>query len=247
MVNSEYNHGPFKLICDDFGLANLIVRDSDDLTIVGVIDLEWVYSGPAQLFGSAPWWLLQDRPINTEWDFQSEKPPEVTGQYFKCLEIFVRVLEEEEAKMAGHEKKSLSTLVKWSQTSGAMWLHMLLSSGFFDSFSFPCGNLKEHIGTESWKTATSRIEETDEVEKFVDLKMAELDRYDKDLNNVEEQKARMDSGKMAKEEFVALARSMLAYSPNSEAHTSFCFNVKNCKTPKKPSPDLSVGIPDANS
>jgi hypothetical protein len=39
----------------------------DDLTIVGVVDLEWSYIGPAQLFGSAPWWLLQDRPINEEW------------------------------------------------------------------------------------------------------------------------------------------------------------------------------------
>jgi len=45
--------GLFKLLCDDFGLANMIVRSKDDLTIVGVVDLEWSYTGPAQLFGSA--------------------------------------------------------------------------------------------------------------------------------------------------------------------------------------------------
>lgn len=207
LVNTEYNHGPYKLICDDFGLANLIVKGEDDLTIVGVIDLEWVYSGPAQLFGSAPWWLLQDRPINTEWDFQNGKAPEVTGRYLKHLEIFIRVLEEEEAKTTGQKEKSLSALIKWSQASGAMWLHMLLSGGFFDSFNFPCGHLKEHVGTE-WKAAASGIEE-DEVKNFVDLKMPELDRYDEDLDNIEKHKALMDSGKMTKEEFVALARSMV--------------------------------------
>ena len=215
LVNTEYDHGPFKLICDDFGLANLIVRGDDDLTIVGVIDLEWVYSGPAQLFGSAPWWLLQDRPVNTEWDFQSGTTPEVTSRYLKYLEIFIRVLEGEEAKMAKHQDRKLSTLIKWSQTSGAMWLHMLLSSGFFDSFSFPCGHLKEHVGDEWWNDMTSRIEETDEVKNFVDRKLPELDRYDEDLDNIEKQKALMDNGKVTREEFVALARSILAGCSNS--------------------------------
>jgi hypothetical protein len=54
-VNVAYEKGPFKLICDDFGPANMIVKSEKDLTIVGVVDLEWVYAGPAQLFGSAPW------------------------------------------------------------------------------------------------------------------------------------------------------------------------------------------------
>lgn len=57
MIHSKYDHGPFKLIFDDFGPANMIVRSRDDLTIVEWIDLEWVYAGPAQLFGSALWWL----------------------------------------------------------------------------------------------------------------------------------------------------------------------------------------------
>lgn len=54
-IRKDYDRGPFKLLCDDFGLANMIVRSKDDLTIVGVVDLEWSYAGPAQLFGSAPW------------------------------------------------------------------------------------------------------------------------------------------------------------------------------------------------
>ena len=71
LVKMEYDCCKFKLICDDLGLANLIVRE--DLTVVGVVDLEWSYIGPAQLFGSAPWWLLQDRPVNSAWDCESDE------------------------------------------------------------------------------------------------------------------------------------------------------------------------------
>ena len=214
LINKDYEHGPFKLICDDFGLANLLVRSEDDLTVVGVIDFEWVYSGPAQLFGSAPWWLLQDRPINTEWDFQSEGFPEVSDRYFRHLEIFTRVLEEEESKMKGHQDKSLSALVKWSQTSGAMWIHMLLSSGFLSSFSFPCGHLKAHVGTE-WRDASFIIEQTDEVKKFVKQKLPQLERYDEELDRIEKRKALMENGEITREEFVAYARSLLARGSDS--------------------------------
>lgn len=38
MINGKYDQGPFKLICDDLGPANMIVRSQHDLTIVGVVD-----------------------------------------------------------------------------------------------------------------------------------------------------------------------------------------------------------------
>jgi hypothetical protein len=40
LVNAKYDRCKLKLICDDFGLANLIVRSREDLTVVGVVDLE---------------------------------------------------------------------------------------------------------------------------------------------------------------------------------------------------------------
>jgi hypothetical protein len=126
----------------------VIVRSKDDLTITGVIDLEWVYAGPAQLFASAPWWLLLDRPINTEWDFEEGEAPKATDRYFECLAIFKRVLAEEEAEMTGNQGKELSELIQLSEDSGAMWLHMLLSSGFFDTPGFPCMQLRKHWGAE---------------------------------------------------------------------------------------------------
>ncbi|KAK1770070.1 phosphotransferase enzyme family protein [Phialemonium atrogriseum] len=189
LVNANYDRGKFKLICDDLGLANLIVRSREDLTIVGVVDLEWSYIGPAQLFGSAPWWLLQDRPVNSVWDCDNDEPPKVAERYFRYLEIFKRVLEEEEAKMPGHEEKELSSLVKWSQDSGAMWLHMLLSAGFNDQCSFPFTQLRQHLGAAEWARQG---------------KVRELDEYDRALEKREEYKALVDSEKMTREDFIAM-------------------------------------------
>ncbi len=41
--------GPFKLLCDDLGPANMLVNNEQELKIVGVIDIERSYVDPAQL------------------------------------------------------------------------------------------------------------------------------------------------------------------------------------------------------
>lgn len=219
LVNSKYDRCKFKLICDDLGLANLIVRSREDLTIVGVVDLEWSYVGPAQLFGSAPWWLLQDRPVNSAWDCKDGKPPKIAARYFKCLEIFTRILEEEEAKMPGHEERELSSLVRWSQASGAMWLHMLLLSGFNDHRSFPFTQLRRYFGAE-WAKRENEFNNEEELEAFAARKMSELDEYDEALEKREDNKALVDNGKMTKEEFIANALS----EPGSPPCSSFMAN-----------------------
>lgn len=61
-IHDEYDRTKSNILYEDLGLANLIVRSRQYLTIVGVIDLEWSYFGPAQLLGPALWWLLIDRP-----------------------------------------------------------------------------------------------------------------------------------------------------------------------------------------
>ncbi|KAK2741550.1 hypothetical protein FQN55_008305 [Onygenales sp. PD_40] len=203
LIHPKYDHGKFKLICDDLGLANLIVRSREDLTVVGVVDLEWSYIGPAQLFGSAPWWLLQDRPVNDAWDCTcDEPPPKITSRYFKCLETFLRVLEEEEARIPGHEDRELSNLIKWSQTSGAMWLHMLLSSGFNDHRGFPFTQLRRHVGITEWVNLEKSFSNKEELEAFAARKASELDEYEVALEKMEETKALVDSGDMTKEEFI---------------------------------------------
>ncbi|KAF1361312.1 hypothetical protein EJ07DRAFT_164389 [Lizonia empirigonia] len=192
-INPKYDRGKFKLICDDLGLANLIVRSKENLTVVGVVDLEWSYIGPAQLFGSAPWWLLQDRPVNSAWDCNDDEPPKIASRYLKYLEIFKRVLGEEETKMLGHEEKELSSLVKWSQDSGAMWLHMLLS-------------LRQHLGSVEWNKHEKEFDNAEELDAFAARKVHELEEYDDALEKAKEIRAFVDSGKATKEEFIATLR-----------------------------------------
>ncbi|XHG01534.1 hypothetical protein AWENTII_004912 [Aspergillus wentii] len=212
LVHTKYDSCKFKLICDDLGLANLIVRGKEDLTVIGVVDLEWSYIGPAQLFGSAPWWLLQDRPVNSTWDYNGDdEPPKIAARYFKYLEIFMRILEEEEAKMPEYKDGELSSLVKWSQASGAMWLHMLLSSGFNDHHSFPFTQLHHHLGVAEWARREEEFENTKELEAFAAWKVNELDKYDEVLEKMEEKKALVDSGDITKEEFIANALIELSH------------------------------------
>lgn len=218
LVNANYDYGKFKLICDDLGLANLIVRGKEDLTIVGVVDLEWSYIGPAQLFGSAPWWLLQDRPVNSAWDCDGDELPKIASRYLKYLDIFIHILEEEEAEMPGYEEKELSSLVKWSQASGAMWLHMLLLSGFNDYCSFPFTKLRQHLGAAEWAKREKEFDQAEELEGFASRKVKELENYDEALEQMEENKALMDSGNMTKEEFIAKALRGPLFSLSSTAN-----------------------------
>ncbi|KAI1965854.1 hypothetical protein LOZ58_000754 [Ophidiomyces ophidiicola] len=192
LVHPKYDHGKFKLICDDLGLGNLIVRSEDDLTVVGVVNLEWSYTGPAQLFGSAPWWLLQDRPIN---------PGGI-------------ILEEEVEKMPGHEEKELSTLVKWSQSSGAMWLHMLLSVGFNDDRTFPFAQLCEHFEAK-WEACQKAVINIEERDAFAAQKVRDSEHYEVMLEKVEADKELLRLGKMTKEDLIANALIITSGSTNS--------------------------------
>jgi len=208
-VNVKYENGPFKLICDDFGPSNMIVKSDKDLTIVGVVDLEWAYAGPAQLFGSAPWWLLHDRPVNEEWDFEDGNAPEATKRYFDCLGIFKEALTKEEAKMSRSQETDLPSLVKWSEASGAMWAHMLLSSGFFDSFSFPCMQLRQYMGDQWWRERVNEVEIRPEVNQFVTDKLRDLNDYDKKVDVIEELKSYLDRGQMTRDEVIVAVGGLL--------------------------------------
>jgi hypothetical protein len=104
--------------------------------------------------------------------------------------------------MTGNRKREFSTLVKWSQASGAMWLYMLLSSGFNDHRSFPFTQLRLHLGAECAERE-KEFDNSEELENFIVQKMIELDKYDKALKKREEDKALVDSGKMTKEAFIA--------------------------------------------
>jgi len=168
---------------------------------VGVVDLEWSYVGPAQLFGSAPWWLLQDRLNNWDTYYDKEQIPEIVARYLKHLDIFKRVLESEE-KMSGGEK-ALSDLVKRSEKSGAMWLHMVLSMGFNCRDTLPLSQLRHYVGDEKWDQLEKPFFDTEEIEKLIKQKIVQGEQYWKDVEKTEVNKADVDNQKMTAEEFVA--------------------------------------------
>jgi hypothetical protein len=116
----------------------------------------------------------------------SDKPPKIAARYFKCLGIFIRILEEEEAKISGHKERELFSLVKWSQASGAMWLHMLLLSGFNDHRSFPFTQLCQHLGATEWVKREKIFFNADELEAFAAQKLSELDECDEALEKTQE-------------------------------------------------------------
>ncbi|KAJ5116935.1 hypothetical protein N7456_001283 [Penicillium angulare] len=202
LVHPEYDGSKFKFICDDFGLGNLIVRSEDDMTVVGVVDLEWSYIGPAQMLASAPWWLLMDRPVNVSWDYdgKTNKAPEVVERYFKHLDIFTRILEEEEAKRPTHEKKECSRLLKWSRESGAMWLHMILTNGFNQHDSFVYRQLRDALEPR-WSEYIDELDE-EEVEAFGQRKVKDLELYDEALAGLDERQKLMDDGVITKLQFI---------------------------------------------
>ena len=177
--------------------------------MVGVVDLEWSYAGPAQLFGSAPWWLLQDRLNNYDTFLDKEEAPRVLGRYLRNLDVFKTVLEEEEARMPGRQAMELSRLVRHSEESGSMWLHMLLSWGLNHPDSLPFTQLQARLGPERWK----ELEEGHHGKeaRFTERKLAELDKYDEMVERMECLQDDVENGKMTIEAFVERVWKSLIY------------------------------------
>ena len=185
-IHEDYDKGPFKLVCEDFGLANIIVKSHDDLTFVGVVDLEWSYAGPAQLAAS-PWWLLQSRLTLYDLEFPEEakKSTTILDRYLKYLDVFIHVLKQEERGLTTSQCTALSTLVEWSRNSGAIWLHMLLHTGFNYVSSIPFVKLREHISPKKWQRILDEALDLEKLKSLVGTKIDQLGRYDDILEKIQ--------------------------------------------------------------
>jgi len=202
----EHQTGPSKLICDDFGPSNVIVNNAKDLQIVAVVDLEWSYVGPAQLLGTAPWWLLQERPHN--WSDSADR----RARFLEHLDMFKRVLGEEEEKgpPAG-PGESLSAMVRRSEERGTMWFHMVLQSFFLDPDSFPCAQLRAE--TPDWDELAAAIPKRD-IQSFVAKKMAQRKEHDRMEEWAKATRDDMREGKMTVPEFIEKIEARFR-TPNS--------------------------------
>jgi hypothetical protein len=61
------------------------------------------------------------------------------------------------------------------------------------------------LGATEWAKREKEFDNAEELEAFAARKVSELDEYDEASEKSEEDKALVDSGKMAKEEFIANA------------------------------------------
>ncbi|KAH7305149.1 kinase-like domain-containing protein [Rhexocercosporidium sp. MPI-PUGE-AT-0058] len=148
-ISPKYDEGPFKLICDDFGPANMIVNNTQDLKIIAVIDWEWSYVGPHQLFWSPP----------------------------RYLEMFMRILEEEEGKALGDNmlaEERPSTLMRRCKTEGWMWFHHIIWEGFNGPNNVPFEQLR--AAAPSFDKLVAAVPKK-EADAFVKMKMQHLAEY----------------------------------------------------------------------
>jgi hypothetical protein len=180
-VLPEHDQGPFKLMCDDFQPTNMIVNNVEDLKIVGVIDWEWSYTAPLQLVHSTPTWLLIQTP--NAWASIDQR----LDRFNKHLELFERILEEEERSIFGDnipESQKPSTFLKVSQDHGRQWFYFIILRGFNGPTCVPFTMLRQE--TKDWDELVAAIPQRD-IDLFVQRKMADLAAYEKHLARMKEE------------------------------------------------------------
>ncbi|KAF3913758.1 hypothetical protein AA313_de0208710 [Arthrobotrys entomopaga] len=91
-------------------------------------------------------------------------------------------MEEEEAKLPGHEKKEYSSGI--------------------NQRTFPFYKLREHLG-KKWSERLESYSHAEGLNDFGERKARELDEYDEMVEKLEEDEKLVKSGEMSKEGFVA--------------------------------------------
>lgn len=149
----------------------MIVNNERDLQIVGVIDWEWSYAGPCQLFSSPPHWLLLDSP--NHW-FKDDE--DVASRYEKSLEMFLTILEEEEGVTLSDIPldERLSALMRECKEDGRMWFHYIIRQGFNGPDMLVWERLR--AATPDFDQLVESVSEA-EITSFVGEKMLALAKY----------------------------------------------------------------------
>lgn len=102
--DSEKQHhfeSTFRLFAEDLHPSNVLI--DRDLRVVGVIDWEFTYAGPAQFSIDPPWWLLLKSPEYWPGGYDSWM-----DAYEPRLNTFLSVLEREEGARKENEKMQSS-------------------------------------------------------------------------------------------------------------------------------------------
>ncbi|KAI1872373.1 uncharacterized protein JN550_004092 [Neoarthrinium moseri] len=168
--------GSFRLWCDDFRPANVLIDENDQ--VIGAVDWEFAYVGPTQFVLDPPWWLLLDVP--EMWDGGIEKWASV---YERRLETWLSAMEEVE-KDASPGCLLLSAYMRESWATGRFWLNYAARKSWaFDAIYWKY--LDERFfgkrgadvpAKELWKTRVHLLSNVEPaaMERLVQTKMEEM-------------------------------------------------------------------------
>ncbi|KAL4807309.1 hypothetical protein BDV18DRAFT_168257 [Aspergillus unguis] len=168
--------GPFKLWCDDFRPANVLLHE--DMQIAGVVDWEFTYAGPVEFSNAPPWWLLIERPGN--W---SKGIEDWTREFERRLKTFLSAMRRCEDADIQHGQDRLSDKMQQSWESGDFWVtYSILHSFAFDEIYWQkidrrfFGPTKTDDPSEAWKERLDLLDETQkaEMEQLVTRKLEEM-------------------------------------------------------------------------
>jgi hypothetical protein len=176
-ISQEDNHGPFKLLCDDFGPGNALVDDS--LPVTGVIDWEFCYTAPVQFAGSIPSWLLLQRPHRIINELGAAG---FLAMFLPKAELFLNCLEQKEGASGPNPEDRLSARIRKSIEDRSAWFILaarMISSvdmiywELLDEFCWgPPSSVAERI-----HNVTTIPEKHKKRERFVRLKIRQLQEY----------------------------------------------------------------------
>lgn len=165
----------FRLWCDDFRPANVLVDEEDK--IAGVIDWEFTYVGPTQFVLDSPWWLLIEVP-----EMWEDGLDDWASVYEKRLETFLSEMEKVEREMKPGSLL-LSAYMRESWETGRFWVNYAARKSWaFDAISWKYIDEKffgkrEHDGPEEvpWKSRIDLLseQEREAMEPLVQMKLEE--------------------------------------------------------------------------
>ena len=168
--------GPFRLWCDDFRPANVLLGAGGD--VAAVIDWEFTYAAPTQFILDPPWWLLFETP--EMWPSGIE---EWSKAYKPQLKIWLEAMEEKEGGAGFLDGLPLSVHMQESWKTGRFWLNYAARKSWaFDAVfwafldeRFFGERDREVLDEDLWKTRLHLLseEEQEAMEPFVQRKMDE--------------------------------------------------------------------------
>ena len=113
------DQGPFKIWCDDFRPANVLINEESKIT--GVMDWEFTYAAPVEFSHAPPWWLLLEKP-----EYWPDGLDAWCVEYECRLQTFLKALvsREDEAISQGwlQDDQRLSGAMRESWESGDFWI-----------------------------------------------------------------------------------------------------------------------------